>query len=83
MELAAIFPGSSPEEIIGSFRTFLTSLGVPEKLKSFPDLDPELMRRTAESAGENKMKLELAPRPVPVEQSKFILQEILLKSYGE
>ena len=83
MELAAIFPGSSPEEIIDSFRTFLTSLGVPEKLKSFPDLDPELMRRTAESAGENKMKLELAPRPVPVEQSKFILQEILLKSYGE
>ena len=32
---------------------------------------------------ENKMKLELAPRPVPVEQSKFVLQEILLKSYGE
>ena len=83
MELAEIFPGRTPEEIITSFRKFLTGLGVPQFLKEFPDLSLELMERTASSAGENKMKLELAPRPVPLEQSKFVLQEILLKSYGE
>ena len=83
MELAEIFPGSTPEEIITSFRKFLTGMGVPEYLNAFPDLSLELMERTASSASENKMKLELAPRPVPVEQSKSVLQEILFKSYGE
>jgi alcohol dehydrogenase class IV len=83
MLLSEIFPGRSPAEIIDSFRAFLTELGVPEKLNAFPDLSLELMERTACSAGENKMKLELAPRPVPVEESKSILQDILLKSYGE
>ena len=58
-------------------------MGVPEYLNAFPDLSLELMERTASSASENKMKLELAPRPVPVEQSKSVLQEILFKSYGE
>ena len=83
MKLAPLFPGEEPEEVIRSFRRFLTSLGVPEKLRAFPGLTPELMERTAGAAGENKMKLELAPRPVPVEQSRLILREILLKSYGE
>ena len=83
MLLSEIFPGHTPEAVIDSFRAFLTELGVPEKLNAFPDLSPELMERTACSAGENKMKLELAPRPVPVEESRFILQNILLKSYGE
>lgn len=82
MELALLFPGVTPEEVILSFRKFLTDLGVPEKLNAFPGLTAELMERTAGAAGENKMKLELAPRQVPVEQSKPILQEILLKSYG-
>ena len=83
MMLKEIFPGNTPEEIIDSCRNFLTELGVPEKLNAFPGLTLELMERTACSAGENKMKLELAPRPVPVDQSRFILQNILLKSYGE
>ena len=51
--------------------------------KKFQELKVEVMELTAMSAGENKMKLELAPRPVPVEKSKLILQNILLKSYGE
>ena len=83
MLLQEVFPGSCAREIIDSLRQFLTDLGVPEKLSAFPDLSVELMERTACSAGENKMKLELAPRPVPVEQSRPILQDILLKSYGE
>ena len=83
MLLKEIFPGDTPEEIIDSFRSFLDSMGVPEKLSSFPELSTDLMERTASAAGENKMKLELAPRPVPLEESKLILQKILLKSYGE
>ena len=83
MELKNIFPGETPEEIIDSVRAFLTQLKVPEKLSAFPDLSKDLMERTALSAGENKMKLELAPRRVPLEQSRLILQDILLKSYGE
>ncbi len=83
MELAGIFRGETPEEIITSFRSFLTELGVPRKLNEFPDLSRELMEKTARSAGENRMKLELAPRPVPVEQSREILTGILSKSYGD
>ena len=83
MLLKELCPGETPEEVIASFRTFLDSIGVPAKLNSFPDLSVDLMKRTAASAGENKMKLELAPRPVPLEESKLILQNILLKSYGE
>jgi len=52
-------------------------------LNEFPGLSWELMKKTASSAGENKMKLELAPRPVPVAQSCEILTGILKKSYGD
>ena len=81
MELAPVFPGNTPEEVIGSFRKFTASVGVPPTLSAYPLLTQELMMQTARSAGANKMKLELAPRPVPIEESEKILSEILLKSY--
>ena len=81
MMLREIFPGNSPEEVVASFRSFLTSLGVPEFLAAYPDITPELLRRTAESGRENAMKLELAPRPVPLERSGEILSGILEAAY--
>lgn len=81
MELAPVFPGNTPEEVINSFRRFTTKLGVPPTLAAYPMLTWDLMESTAKSAGANKMKLELAPRPVPLEESNRILLGILEKAY--
>jgi len=77
MQLKDIFPGETPAEIIVSYQEFLKVCGVPENLKAFADITPELLERTAESAGQNKMKLDLAPKPVPLENSYNIILEIL------
>ena len=81
MELAPVFPGETPEQVIESFKEFLSSVGVPPSLAAYPLLTPSLMEQTAKSAGANKMKLELAPRPVPLEDSEKILSQILIKAY--
>ena len=72
---------NTPEEVIVSFRKFLASVGVPPSLAAYPLLTLELMAQTAKSAGANRMKLELAPRPVPLEESEKILLDILTKAY--
>ena len=81
MELAPVFPGSTPLEVINSFRHFTAKLGVPPTLAAYPMLTWDLMESTAKNAGANKMKLELAPRPVPLEESNRILLGILEKAY--
>jgi len=81
MELAPLFPGKTPGEVIGSFCRFTDSIGVPRRLADYPLLTQELMAQTAKSAGANKMKLELAPRPVPLEDSERILSQILTQAY--
>ena len=80
MLLRSIFPGDSPEAVVASFRKVLSRCGVPESLGAFPEITPELLERTARSAAENPMKLQLAPRPVPLEDSCRIISEILRKS---
>lgn len=77
MLLKEIFPGETPAEIIHSYREFLKSCGVPENLKAFPGITPELLNLTARNAGQNKMKLDLAPKPVPLKKSYEIILEIL------
>lgn len=80
MELAPIFGGTKPENVIQGYRAFLSRCGVAESLRGYPDLDKALLEKTAESAGENKMKLESAPRPVALENSREILLDILQQS---
>jgi len=77
MQLKEIFPGETPAEIIASYQEFLKTCGVPENLKAFSDITPELLDLTAKSAGLNKMKLDLAPKPVPLENSYEIILKIL------
>ena len=81
MELAELFPGETPREVVHSYRKFLDAIGVPGALSAFAGLTPELLEKTALDAGENKMKLELAPRPVPLEKSAEILGAILRQAY--
>ena len=81
MELSDIFPGTTPLEVIASYRSFLDSLGMPEKLSHWHAITPELLEKTARSGCENKMKLENAPQAVPLEQSYEILLDIMNKSY--
>ncbi len=83
MLLKGIFAGNSPAEIIGSYREFLSTCAVPENLKAFADITPALLELTAKSAGQNKMKLDSAPKPVPLENSYNIILEILKQAYSE
>ena len=82
MELKDIFPGESPENILRAYLAFLKSLDVPVALKEYPSIDKELLELTARTAGENKMKLELAPRPVPLEKSREVLSMILSNAFN-
>ena len=80
MQLKNIFPGETPSQVIASYQDFLKICGVPENLKAFADITPELLEQTAKSAGQNKMKLDLAPKPVPLENSYDIILEILKRA---
>ena len=77
MELSDIFPGRTPEEVIASYEAFLDAVGMPGGLSAWDGIDAALLEKTARSGAENKMKLELAPQPVPLEDSYVILRAIL------
>ncbi len=77
MELADIFPGSTPEEVINSYEALLDHVGMPGGLSAWSGINAELIEKTARSGAENKMKLELAPQPVPLDKSFEILRAIL------
>ena len=76
LEIGKVLGGDTPEEVIKSYEQLLDSWQVP-KLNSFAGLTTELLEQTCRSAGANRMKLELAPRPVPLEASENILRNIL------
>ena len=76
-EECGVFGGDTPAGVVAGFREFLNSLGVPKSLAAYPDITPELLEKTAASGKENAMKLELAPRRVPLERSREILAAIL------
>jgi len=80
MELAGIFPGKTQEEVITGFRRFLDECGVPAGLRAYQAIDDEVLERTAAKAGENPMKLALAPHPVPLDQAPEVLKKILQES---
>jgi len=82
MELADLFGGSEPEAVIAGYRAFLTRCGVPAALKDIPELSRELMEQTARSGAENRMKLETAPCPVPLERSREILSQVLDQAWN-
>lgn len=77
MRLAGLFPGRTPEEVIVSFRRFLDSVGVRAASPTVPASRRNCWRRPRRAAPPTRMKLESAPRPVPVEESAQILASIL------
>lgn len=81
LRLREIFPGDTPEQVVAAYRRFLDSTGVPRTLGEVPGITPELLEATAAQAGQNKIKLDLSPRAVPLAESRAILGEILRKSY--
>ena len=81
LSLQEIFPGNSAAEVIAAYRKFISAAGLPEKLSAWQDIDEALLDNTARNGAQNKMKLELAPRPVPLAESYTILKDILMKSF--
>ena len=77
MQLNTVFPGSSPEEVIASYEDFLDLIGMPGGLSAWPGINAALIEKTARSGAQNRMKLELAPHPVPLDESCDILTAIL------
>ena len=80
LEIGKVFGGNTPEEVIAAYEKFLDKLGVKE-LSEYEALDEALKEQTCRSAGANRMKLELAPRPVPLEESEEILRNILNEAW--
>ena len=76
LEIGKVLGGDTPEKVIKSYEKLLDSWQVP-MLNNFAGLTTELLEQTCRSAGANRMKLELAPRPVPLEASENILRSIL------
>ena len=79
-EIASVLGGSTPEEVITAYEKLLDDWQVP-RLKDFPELTAALLETTCRSAGANRMKLDLAPRPVPLEASANILKNILNEAF--
>ena len=77
MELADIFNGTTPEEVISGYENFLDRIGMPGGLSAWSGINAALIEKTAKSGEQNKMKLELAPQPVPLAESYDILKAIL------
>jgi hypothetical protein len=50
---------------------------MPGGLSAWSGIDAALIEKTAKSGEQNKMKLELAPQPVPLAESYDILKAIL------
>lgn len=82
LEIGKVLGGSTPEEVILNYEKMLDAWQVP-RLSDFPELDPELRAQTCRSAGANRMKLELAPRPVELSGSEAILSAILADAWQE
>lgn len=76
LEIGKVLGGNTAEEVIGNYEKLLDSWDVPH-LNSFAGLTSELLAQTCRSAGANRMKLELAPRPVPLAESEKILQAVI------
>ena len=76
LEIGRVIGGSSATEVIANLEALLDCWQVPA-LNSFEDIDEVLLEQTCRSAGANRMKLELAPRPVPLEDSCVVLRAIL------
>ena len=80
LEIASVLGGSTPEEVITAYEKLLDDWQVA-RLKDFPELTAALLETTCRSAGANRMKLDLAPRPVPLEASANILKNILNEAF--
>ena len=76
LEIGKVLGGNTAEEVICNYEKLLDEWDVPQ-LNSFAGLTPELLAQTCRSAGANRMKLELAPRPVPLAESEKILQTVI------
>jgi len=77
MELSEVFAGTTSEEVIRSYENFLDAIGMPGGLSAWNGINADLIEKTARSGIQNKMKLELAPYPVPLAESYDILKAIL------
>ena len=84
MLLKGIFPGAgqdTPEEIVNAFESFIVSCGAPKSLGALPGCDAKLIEKIAAAAKQNPVKLETAPRPVPLEASEKIIAGVLRKAF--
>ena len=79
LEIGRTLGGSTAEEVIQNYEKLLDMWQVP-RLSDYPELTAERFEQTCRSAGANRMKLELAPRPVPLESSEEILRNVLVNA---
>ena len=60
---------------------FYRKINFPLTLKEFKNFSKDLIEKATQDASQNKMKLEVSPRPVPIEKSREVLQTIIEGAY--
>lgn len=88
-ELARVFGVSGEGDIkdvgknvIGALMEFYRKVGHPTRLSEIEGIDQDRLRKAASDMLKNPSKLANAPRPVPPERSREILEDILNAAYS-
>jgi alcohol dehydrogenase class IV len=60
---------------------FYKKVNFPLTLKEFKNFSEDLIEKAVRDASQNRMKLEVSPRPVPPERSEEVLHTIMEGAY--
>jgi alcohol dehydrogenase class IV len=71
----------NPEKIIEAYTAFLRKCGVEPILRKNRGVTRKLLENTVDAATQNAMKLETAPKPVPLKHAAKILTGILDRAW--
>ena len=77
MLLSAIFPGTTPEEVIASYIRFIESCGGTVHPGDLAGTGADMIDRLAEDAAQNPVKLESAPRKIRVNECRTVFHDVL------
>ena len=84
MKLAGIFASENeqktPEDVVRACEDFIAKVSPYKKLAEIEDFDANLVKKIAADAAKNPVKLQTAPRSIPVEEAADILNGILSKA---
>lgn len=77
MLLSGVFPGNTPEEVIGSYEKWIESCGGTVHPGELTGTGTEWIDKLAEDAAQNPVKLESAPRKIRADECRTVFHDVL------